>query len=117
MTTAIRFHLLACLLGAVLVTPACTVPTAPPQAGAPAAAAAAPQRQFASPDDAVKALLAAAQANDRPAELRERLRERGAVVGILHFVARHQIPAFRAENFAQRRPVVGLGGGPQGLHG
>jgi hypothetical protein len=73
MNTFPRFQLLAGLLGAVLVNPACTVATSPPPDAAPATpapVASGPQRQFATPDDAVKALLAATQAHDKPA-LRE----------------------------------------------
>ena len=78
MNTVTQSFILAGLSGAVFLTPACTVAPAPPQAGAlaaPASAAhvpsfSAPQRQFATPGDAVKALLAATQAGDKPA-LRE----------------------------------------------
>jgi hypothetical protein len=78
MNTFARFYVLAGLLSAVLVTPACMVASAPPQAiaaDAPASAistpaSSTPQRQFATPDEAVKALRAATQPHDKAA-LRE----------------------------------------------
>jgi hypothetical protein len=69
MNTVTRCCILAGLLGAVLASPACTE-TSPPLPAPTASAPAAAQRLFATPDDAVKALLAATQAHDRPA-LRE----------------------------------------------
>jgi hypothetical protein len=66
MKTDSRFHLLAGLLGAALVfgnSMAAAEAVAPPAADT----AAAPQRQFASPDEAVKALLAATRDHDKPA--------------------------------------------------
>ncbi len=73
MNSALRFFFPAVLLGAALINPACSV--APAAAPVPASAAVqvgnpAPQRQFATPAEAVKALLAATQPHDRDA-LRE----------------------------------------------
>jgi len=65
MKTDSRFYLLAGLLGASLVfgnTTRAAEPVATPAADAPAP----PQRLFATPDDAVKALLAATRDHDKP---------------------------------------------------
>jgi hypothetical protein len=73
MNSVPRFYVLAALLAAALINPACTAASAPASASAssPAAPApATPQRQFATPADAVKALLAATQPHDKTA-LRE----------------------------------------------
>jgi hypothetical protein len=74
MNTVSRFTVFAGLLGGLLVTPACTVAFAPSAESTASAAPALPvsvpaagQRQFATPDEAVKALLAATQAHDKPA--------------------------------------------------
>jgi hypothetical protein len=59
----VRFYALAGLLGAMLVAAAGTLASAQPQATAPTSSA--PQRQFASPEDAVKGLRAATKARDK----------------------------------------------------